>query len=225
MRKISFSVGEYYHCYNRGTDKRKIFLTERDRMRFAVLLYVCNSQSPIHISNFESTPLLDLFDLSRGEPLVAVGAWALMPNHFHILLKEIREGGISLFMQKLAIGYTMYFNKKSERTGALLEATFKAEEIGKDNYLKYIFSYLHLNCIKLIDPKWKEKGLKDWKSSKKFLDSYIWSSYLDYVGANRPQSRILNRDAFPKYFQNPKEFDNEIKDWLTLTPDTAHGKT
>ena len=222
----NFYLGGYYHCYNRGTDKRKIFLTEKDRLRFSVLLYVCNSDVPIHISNFEGSSLLDLFDLPRGKPIVAVGAWTLMPNHFHLLLKEIKEGGISLFMQKVTTGYTMYFNKKSGRSGTLLEATFRAETIAKDNYLKYIFSYIHLNCIKLIDSAWKEIGLKDFKKSERFLNNYVWSSYLDYREVKSPQGKILSKNVFPGYFANITDLDLEIKDWLTFSrkANNAHGK-
>ncbi len=219
MRKTIFALNEYYHCYNRGTDKRKIFLTEKDYLRFVVLLYVCNSTKPIHISNFEAKSLIELFDVERGEPLVAIGAYCLMPNHFHFLLKEIRKGGISLFIQKLTIAYTMYFNKKSHRTGSLFEGTFKVEHADEDKYLKYLFSYIHLNPVKLIDPKWKENGLKNYKKTREFLDNYKYSSYLDYAGVERPQNKILNKNKFPEYFETTKDFETEIFEWL------SYGKT
>lgn len=216
MRKTNFSLGEYYHCYNRGTDKRKIFLSDRDRLRFAVLLYVCNSVEPIHISNFEAKQLSEFFDMEIKKPLVAIGAWSIMPNHFHILLKEVREGGISLFMQKLQTAYTMYFNKRFDRSGALFQGTFKSEHLNRDTYLKYIFSYIHLNCIKLIDREWKERGIQNSKKAEEFLKNYVWSSYLDYKEIIRPENKILNKKVFPKYFQQIKDFDSEIEDWLSL---------
>ena len=139
-----------------------------------------------------------------------------MPNHFHILLKEKREDGISLFMQKLTTAYTMYFNKKNERTGSLFGGTFKAEHLDKDTYLKYIFAYMHLNPLKLINPKWKELGLKNFNQANSFLVNYKWSSYLDYKGHIRPQNKILDREAFPIYFQDIGDWDKEMGEWLTF---------
>lgn len=214
-RKITFSIDEFYHCYNRGTDKRKIFLDSKDYLRFTLLLYVCNSTEPIHISNFGTKNLIDLFRLKRGKPLVAIGAYCLMPNHFHLLIKEIKEGGISLFVQKVLTAYSMYFNKKHQRRGSLFESRFKAEHASEDRYLKYLFSYIHLNPVKLIDPKWKELGLKNSKKTTDFLDDYENSSYLDYQGIDRPQNEILNMDEFPIYFEKPEDFKSEIFDWLS----------
>ncbi len=138
-----------------------------------------------------------------------------MPNHFHLLLKEKRDRGISLFMQKLMTAYTMYFNKKYERTGALFESKFKARHLNEDRYLKYIFSYIHLNPIKLTDAKWKEEGIKNKTQAKKFLHQYKYSSYLDYMEEKRVQEIILNRGAFPEYFPNKKDFEQEIFDWIS----------
>lgn len=217
-RIVTISLDEYYHCYNRGTDQRKIFLTQKDYLRFAVLLYTCNSIKPIHISNFESKELIELFDIERNESIVAIGAWCLMPNHFHLLLKEIKEGGISLFMQRLLTAYTMYFNKRSHRRGTLYEGPYKFEHASKDRYLKYLSSYIHLNPVKLIDSKWKENGIKNKGKAKSFLESYEYSSYLDYKGIIRPQNKILNKAVFPEYFQATKDFKQEINTWLSFSP-------
>lgn len=219
MRRISFSVNEYYHCYNRGVEKRKIFLSDKDYLRFTVLLYLCNTSKPIHLINKNFKNLSELFNLDNFDSLVSIGAWVLMPNHFHILLKEKREDGISLFMQKLATAYTMYFNKKNERTGSLFGGTFKAEHLDKDTYLKYIFSYIHLNPLKLIDSKWKESGLENFNQANSFLVNYKWSSYLDYKGYTRAQNKILDREAFPIYFQNIADWDKEMCEWL-IFPDS-----
>ena len=84
-----------------------------------------------------------------------------MPNHFHILVKEKIENGISKFMGKLTTGYSMYFNKRYDRTGSLFQGVFKSVHADSDEYLKYLFAYIHLNPIKLINPEWKENGIKD----------------------------------------------------------------
>ena len=96
---------------------------------------------------------MSLLDLPRKETLVDIGAYCLMPNHFHLLIRETAEGNISRFMLKLQTGYPMYFNKKYQRTGALFEGKFKAKHITNDNHLKYLFAYLHLNPVKITDPQ------------------------------------------------------------------------
>ena len=221
-RIVTISLGEYYHCYNRGTDQRKIFLTQKDYLRFAVLLHTCNSAKPVHVSNFESKELIELFDVKCGEPIVAIGAWCLMPNHFHLILKEIKEGGISLFMQRLLTAYTMYFNKRSHRKGTLYEGPYKFQHVSEDRYLKYLLSYVHLNPVKLIDLGWKENGIKNRGKAENFLENYEYSSYPDYKGIARQQNKILNKSVFPDYFQIIKDFDQEINNWLSLS---QQGKT
>lgn len=102
-RKIKFAPGEYYHVYNRGTDKRKIFLDAREHERFLTLLFLSNSAKRFEISKNpnEEWSFEQSIDKERGEKLVSIGAFCLTPNHFHILIKEEVEGGITLFMSKL----------------------------------------------------------------------------------------------------------------------------
>ena len=139
-----------------------------------------------------------------------------MPNHFHILITPKKEGGISKFMQKLTTAYVMYYNQKYKRTGGLFEGKFKSQHLDNDRYLKYIFSYIHLNPIKLIKPKWKELGIKNKIEALDFLRGYIFSSYLDYKNSNREQSIIINKNPFPNYFSDAKDFDTEILDWFNF---------
>ena len=119
-------------------------------------------------------------------------------------------------MRKLLTSYSKYFNEKYKRVGGLFEGKFKSVHVGNDPQAKYNFSYIHLNPIKLINSKWKENGIRDWRKAREFLKNYKWSSYLDYKGTIRPENKILNREVFPKYFKNTKDFDNEIQEWLTL---------
>ena len=154
-RGITFSAGEYYHIYNRGVEKRHIFETNADRKRFLRLLYVCNGSKPVIMRDCQGLPLVEI---DKGEDLVGMGAYCLMPNHFHLLIRETVDGGISKFMSKLTTAYSMYFNKRYDRKGTLFEKPFRARHIDDDNYLKYLFSYIHLNPVKMIDPAWKERG-------------------------------------------------------------------
>ena len=215
-RKINLSVGEYYHIYNRGTDKREIFMAQHDYARFLALLYVCNSVNIVNIANHlrKGRSFSELFDTKRDGTLVDIGAYCLMPNHFHLLIREKQEGGITLFMKKLLTAYSMYFNQKNARTGALFEGRFKSKHVDSDEYLKYLFSYIHLNPVKIIDPDWKENGIKDREKAKEYLEKYQYSSYHEYMGMTRQESGIVRMNAFPEYFIKPQDFIGFLDDWL-----------
>ena len=216
-RLITFSPKEYYHCYCRGTEKRKIFLDKKDYLRFIHLLFVCNGKNKIHLSDHGKKSFDEIFGLDRGELLVNIGAYVLMPNHFHLLIREKEKGGISLFMQKLMTAYVMYFNKKYQRTGVLFEGKFRAQHANQGNYLKYLFAYIHLNPLKLINPKWKENGIKNTTEAKEFLRQYKYSSYADYLKEERVQKMILSPEEFPDYFPTKNDFEKEIFDWISMS--------
>lgn len=212
-RRISFAPEEYFHIYNRGTDRRQIFYSPKDYQRFVESLYLFNSTERIVL---KMVPKKDRFSYDRVETIVDIGAYCLMPNHFHIMVRSKGEFGISNFMQKLQTSYSMYFNKKYQRDGSLFQGSFKAQHVKRDEYLKYLFSYIHLNPIKIIDPEWKENGIKDIESAKNFLLTNKNSSYIDYSGIDRPEAKILNREVFPEYFQTPQDFNDFLEFWLTF---------
>ena len=228
IRKVPIVGGEYYHLYNRGNSKQKIFLCEEDYKRFSEYLYCCNTYKNFKFRDDIVKKKIDAFDFERGETLVSIGAWVLMPNHFHIYVtispksdlwlgikNNKEEDKISEFMRKLLTAYVKYFNTKYSRTGGLFEAKFKSVHINNDNQAKYLFSYIHLNPIKLIDSKWREEGIQDVVKSLNFLNNYKWSSYLDHRFNIRRESQILNLTDFPNYFSNIRNFDSEILAWLT----------
>ncbi len=211
FRKINFVPGEYYHIYNRGTDKREVFLDYSDYFRFIALLYICNNTERVDL--FEKPSLEKIFEIPRKKILINIGVYCLMPNHFHLLIKEKVNNGISMFMKKLCTAYAMYFNKKNERSGNLFQGRFKAELADTDRYLNYLFAYIHLNPVKLIEPEWKEKGIKNLVHAKGFLDNYQWSSYAFHTG-KKTEDPILNVKEFPEYFENFNEFKSFIDEWL-----------
>jgi putative transposase len=198
-RNLTFSFEEFYHIYNRGTEKRIIFLDDYDHSRFTLLLYLCNSTDRVDLGDLlrQGLSLSEIFREERTDTLVEIGAWCLMPNHFHILIKEKAENGISMFMKKLLTSYSMYFNKKYHRTGSLFQGPFKAKHLDYDQYLKYQFTYIHLNPIAIIDSGWKEKYIQDKKKANNFIKNYKYSSYLDYSDQDRIEGNILNKKAFP----------------------------
>lgn len=221
IRKVSFVDGEYYHIYSRGNTKQEIFLDDYDRDRFVKLLYLCNSKISIDFRENIVRKNIDAWDVDCGEKIVSICAWVLMPNHFHLYItintlrkSDFRKNEITEFMRKLLTSYSKYFNKKYKRTGCLFETNFKSVHIETDPQAKYLFSYIHLNPVKLIDKGWKENGLKDLIKTRNFLEKYNWSSYVDFKGIVRSENKILNIEMFPDYFKNIKDFDNEIVEWL-----------
>ena len=133
MRNIIFSEGEYYHLYNRGVDKRVVFSRTPDYKRFLAYLYILNSTESVRPTDILEKNNFDrAMTQRRGEQLVSIGAYCLMPNHFHLYVTPRIDDGISRFMQKVSTAYTMYFNKKYERSGALFQGTFKAQHVHRD---------------------------------------------------------------------------------------------
>ena len=205
--------GEYYHIYNRGNSKQKIFHDKQDYQYFIKLLFLSNGEN-----KFRTLPLgNDIYDVEKGKQIIGIGAYCLMPNHFHILVTQTEKDGISKFMHKIASGYSHYYNKKYERTGTLFEGKFKSAYIDNDRYLKYLFSYIHLNPVKLIQQDWKGKGIKDKTQAVSFLRDYKYSSFPDYMGVVRKENIILNKKIFPDYFPTISNFLEEIFDWLNFT--------
>ena len=215
MRKVTFAPGEYYHLYNRGVDKRVVFTNEDGYERFITLLFACNGTRAVDLDEQgKSIATLVENKIDRGERLVDLCAYCLMPNHFHIMAREISAGGISRFMQKLGIAYTSYFNKKYERTGSLFQGTFKAQHASEDPYCSYIASYIHLNPVKLIEPGWKESGIKNQSKARGFLKKYPYSSYLDYLEEDRIETLILNKKSLPSNCRFSGDFEKEVNSWL-----------
>jgi len=211
IRKINFEEGEFYHIYNRGNSKQKIFHDKEDYERFVKLLFLSNGNNNFKI-HFIKGEVFYVFD--RGKQLVDIGVYCLMPNHFHILITQTEKGSISKFMQKLTTGYVMYYNEKYKRTGSLFEGKFKSEYVDNNNHLKYLFSYIHLNPVKLLESKWKETGIKNKNKTNEFLKNYKYSSFKDYLNENREELAILNKKAFPNYFSTTKDFIKEILEWI-----------
>ena len=203
--RYPIGINEWYHCFNRGVDKRKTFVDGRDYARFEALLYIGNSEKPVHVSNMRESSLAYIVNdtsLKRGEPLVEIGAYALMPSHPHLVLKEIRENGISMFMQKVFTAYTMYFNKRHERTGALFAGPFKSKHIADDRYFKKCIAYVHMNPVELIEPRWKE-GKGNVRSIESFLGDYRYSSLTAFSSPKDIRRKVLGESVFDAFEKIP----------------------
>lgn len=229
QRKTSLVPGEFFHVYNRGNSKQIIFFDDDDRDRFIKLLYLSNSQKNINFRDEIVDKKIDVWDFEKGDNIISIGAWVLMPNHFHLFLtsptpgvgeeeKEKYEENITLFMRKLCISYSKYFNKKYDRAGSLFEGRFKSVHIKDDIQSKYLFSYIHLNPVKLINPTWKKAGIQKQKIDYTFryLSGYKWSSYIDYCGIKRREKKILSPEDFPQYFSDKESLNSELIEWLKV---------
>ncbi len=221
LRKDPFVTGEYYHLYNRGIDKRIIFKLKRDYERFMVLLYLANSDESFRLDNLISIQhktFDEILVLDKGEPLVSIGVWCIMENHFHLVVRQEVDGGITQFMRKLGVGYSMFFNIKYQRKGALFGGPFKSKFIGDDDYMRQLFGYIHLNPLEIKFPDWKNTlartVLARSDDMKKFLEEYGYSSYLDYLGRDRAEKNILSTKNFPDYFGEQQSFRNFVDDYL-----------
>lgn len=220
QRKDSLVQGEIYHIYNRGVDKRDIFMDDEDRFRFIHDLFEFNDQNPtinlaVHLKSNNEIKEVGLPNIKR-EPrkmLVEILAFCMMDNHYHLILKQKVENGITEFMRKLGTGYTNYFNKKYERTGALFGGKFKSVCIKKDAHFMYLPIYVHLNPLDLKFPEWREKKIKNTKKALEFLDSYRWSSYMDYSGKKNFPS-LINKNFILYRIGDEKKFKKEIISWL-----------
>ncbi|MCX6757015.1 MAG: transposase [Candidatus Nomurabacteria bacterium] len=204
-RTIPLITAEYYHIYNRGNSKQIIFHDDQDHKYFMHLLLIVNNSKRVKSGITKQSA-------DSEEVVISIGAYCLMPNHFHILIKQEKEGGITLFMQKLLTGYVGYYNKKYKRTGSLFEGRFKSKHANLDTYLKYLFSYVHLNPLKIIDKNWKTTKLHNKHFS--FLREYQYSSFQEYFTGN---FEIVNKEVFPNYFPTKSSFLEEITSWIKLS--------
>jgi len=218
LRKDPFITDEYYHIYNRGIDKRVIFKANRDYERFMMLLYLANSDDSFRLDNIldkQNRSFIKILLLDKGNRIVSIGAWCMMTNHFHLLIRQEVDGGITKFMKKLGTGYSMYFNIRYERKGALFGGLFKSKLIGvDDNYLRHLFGYIHINPLEIRFPDWENKIKKPSADMATFLKSYRYSSYRDYIGEDRIERRLLNPENFPDYFKDSKSFQDFVENYF-----------
>ncbi len=167
MRQEQFAIGELYHVYNRGVDKRNIVTSEKDSDRF--VKSVCEFNTVDNVGSLKdlskSAKLVNVHEESKETPLVNIICYCLNPNHFHLLLEEVQEHGISRFMKKLSGGYSRYFNIKNKRQGSLFQGSFKTKRVTNNAYLNHLSAYINLNHkvhnmskkhLSLIRSSWRE---------------------------------------------------------------------
>ena len=218
MKKPQFTTDGFYHIYNRGVEKRKVFLDKDDYFRFVHNLFEFNDERSANNLYYYRLPFLKSYEvephkMSKRKLLVEIIAFCLMPNHFHLLLRQNVDDGIVRFMQKLGTGYTMYFNQKYERVGGLFQGRFKAVLIEKESHFLYLPHYVHLNPLDLSMPSWRDKRIENTQKVLNFLESYRWSSYLDHIGKKNFPS-ITSANLFKKFYGTPKAYRESLREWI-----------
>ena len=201
---------ELYHLLNRGVDKRQIFLDNQDRARFVHDMYEFNdSASAANTVRGlpPDAPEAILFDLvgrtSERDPIVEIHGWCLMGNHYHLLVSEIAEDSVTKFLRKLNVGYAKYFNERYKRVGTLFQGRTKKVRITSDAHFVHILHYIHLNPLDFL------KGAKEWRTLEianaaralRHLDTYRWSSYLDYCGKKNLPA-VVTKELFGDFFRS-----------------------
>lgn len=211
---------ELWHVLNRGVEGRDLFLDLQDRARFVHDLYEFNDSNPADnlARLFDPSGMRDFVDPSfrkTRELLVEIHGWVLMKNHYHLLLSELVEGGLSLFLRKLNTGYANYFNARYERAGTLFQGRTKKILIDRQAHFLYILHYIHLNPLDYLKSfeKWRlrNKGhVPNIQGAFTYLNGYRWSSYLDYAGTRNFPS-IITKDLFEG---RPGGYAKDLRDYL-----------
>ena len=202
MRILKFDTDEYYHVYNRGNHRRTIFHDAIDYQFFKIGLFRHNTTGKIRTFG------------SQDDRLVSVISYNLLPNHFHLMLRQEVENGISLFMYRLQRAYSLFSNRKRARTGTLYECPFKAKHVSTEAYFNHLPRYIHLNIGDLTPYDWRNGSVSNWKDLLKIMSDYPWSSHIDYMRQSQDLP-ILNLDLITELFPNPDTYEDFIRSWST----------
>jgi REP element-mobilizing transposase RayT len=144
-RKVNFVNEEYYHVFNRGVDKRVVFEEKEDYERFIETLLEFNTEKAIGSLLEKNHASEEEIIGGKASKLVEIVAFCLNPNHFHLILKQNFEDGITKYMQRVGTGYAMYFNNKYKRSGSLFQGKFKSTHVKDNEQLLYLSAYVNLN--------------------------------------------------------------------------------
>lgn len=190
-------IDQYYHIFNRGVNKQPIFQGIRDYKRALDIFEFYSFNPKLRFSKFlllskeEKSNFMDSLH-KINDKLVDLICFCLMPNHFHLLLNQLKDNGISKYMANLQNSFTRYFNTKHERIGPLLQGQFKAVLIEDDNQLLHVSRYIHLN-------PYSSYVVKDLEG----LEQYPWSSFPEYLG--RAAVKICNKDVILSQFKDKED--------------------
>lgn len=214
MRKVKFENGYWYHIYNRGVEKRSIFLDKDDYDRFIYHLFECNDVEILQDESFKrrKDKIVGYGVSDRRKKLVSVGIWCLMPNHFHILVSQLVENGIAFLLRRVCGAYARGFNNKYQRVGPLFQGPFAAKLVNKNQYLNHLVAYILSNPLEILHSKWKENGVKNINKAKRFIDNYKYSSIQELNGQLIYPFCLTDKYALEKIIGDANHIDDLIID-------------
>ncbi|HEY4517123.1 MAG TPA: transposase [Candidatus Paceibacterota bacterium] len=204
---------ELYHVLNRGVDKRSLFLDDKDRARFVHDMWEFNDVEDAKNVWHRASDISGLRNhYMAKERIVDLHAWCLMGNHYHLLISERIDGGLTKFIRRLNVGYANYFNERYKRQGTLFQGRSKKVHIHTDAHFLHILNYIHSNPLDFSrgGKEWRQHGLQSATAALQTLEKYKWSSYLDYTGTHNFPS-ILTTELFSDVF---KDYKKEISSFL-----------
>ena len=228
-----FAVEEIYHIILRRVGDKKLFRDINDYFRAIFCICEFNNAKSVGIrrrtaermkfkkyieemKKRQFVPDENLVEKDQRDLLVEVLSFSFMPNHIHLLIKEIRKGGISKFMLKLGSGYAVYYQTKYKMRskGHFFQERFTAVHIKGEEQLRNAFVYIHSNPISLVEPHWKEEGIKNPVKVIKFLEKeYRWSSFFDYIGKKNFPS-VTSRNFLLDIMGGEENCKKAVEDWI-----------
>ncbi len=210
---------DLYHVFNRGVEKRTIFMDGKDYARFVHDLFEFNDTRNAENVRYHMKYTGFVNPYIEREKIVDIHAWCLMKNHYHLLLSEKVEGGLIKFTRRLNVGYANYFNERYKRSGALFQGRTKKKLITSDSYFLHILNYIHLNPLDYHSESknWRERKIKNMPYALEHLKKYKWSSYLDYCKTPNFPS-ILTTDLFNDVFGNVEQSTKKYLESIELEP-------
>lgn len=211
---MRFAFGGFYHIVNRGVDGKIIFRQRSDYERFLKGLHAFNSPRPCQLRDVASTESTEI--RSQEERLVDVLSYCLMKDHTHLSMRAKSPQKASLFLQKVFIGYTMYFNTKYKRHGVLFQGKAKAVPVKRGEHLDHLFQYIHLNPLDYVDRRWREHGVRNTTGIRKAILEYPWSSIRSVIGEH--EDPILNLELLCELVPPKKEFLQDLLSWASGDP-------
>jgi len=209
-------TGEIYHLVTKAVEGTNLFSNESDYLRMINNLFEFNDQSPVNWRYRKCINPTNSADCPRNDDrdlLVDIMAFCLMPNHVHLLIRQVQDNGISKFMRKTGTGFVCYKNKKYNRSGHLFQGRFKAVHVKDDRQLMTTIVYIHSNPVAIICPGWKEKGIDNPIKTMNFLKKYKWSSFLDCIGTENFPS-LINRNFTLELLGGEVNSEKFVEDWL-----------
>lgn len=221
VRNQQLANDEIYHVVAKRIEGNNLFEDTDDYYRGIFSIYGFNTKEHVEIARrhcgdrVSSKQGGDPVSATPQDPLVEILAFCLMPTHIHLLLRQVANEGISKFMNKFGAGYPAYFKKKHNKKGKghFFQDRFVSVHIGTDEQLKIVFVYIHINPISIIEPNWKEIGIKDPDKAINFIENYKWSSYPDYLGKKNFPS-VTKRELLLKIMNGEQGIKEYVDNWI-----------